>query len=197
MLAEKSFALFGRVGIWRDRMSRIGEQPVEVPAGVTVSVAGATVSVKGANGDLSLELPGKIQAEASDGKVVLSRPDDSRESKSTHGLARSLVANMVEGVSKGFSKKLEIEGVGFKAAIQGQALTMMLGFSSPVEYTVPEGVTVTVDGGTKVLVASADKQKVGDCAARIKSFFPVEPYKGKGIRYSDEHVRRKVGKTVA
>jgi large subunit ribosomal protein L6 len=178
-------------------MSRIGKQPVPVPKGVTASVSASRVQVKGSLGELSMELPRGIGAEVQDGRVVLTRPDDSRQSKSFHGLARNLVANMVEGVSKGFSRALEIQGVGFKAAVQGQKLVLSLGFSSPQEFLVPDGVKVVVTDGTAMVVSGADKQKVGDTAARIRSFYPAEPYKGKGVRYKGEHVRRKVGKTVA
>lgn len=178
-------------------MSRIGKQPVGIPDGVTVAVQGAEVSAKGPQGELSITLSGPVSAAVKDGTVVVDRSEESREGRSFHGLARSLIANMVEGVSKGFSKKLEIQGVGFRAAIQGQKLTMTLGFSKPVEFTAPDGVKIEVEGGTQITVGGADKQKVGDTAARIRSFFKAEPYKGKGIRYAGEHVRRKVGKTVA
>jgi len=125
------------------------------------------------------------------------RADDTRESRSFHGLARSLVANMIQGVAEGFKKELEIEGVGFRASVRGQEVSLSLGFSSPVEYLAPDGIKVTVDGGTKLVVSGADKQKVGDTAARLRGFMPAEPYKGKGMRFKDERVRRKVGKTVA
>ncbi len=176
-------------------MSRIGEKPVEVPSGVTVAIDGARVSVKGAKGELGLDLPAGISAAMEESTVTLKRDDDSF--KASHGLARSLVANMVEGVSNGYTKSLEIQGVGFRAALQGKTLSLSLGFASPVEYAVPDTVTVAVNNNTEVEVSGADKQQVGDVAARIRSFFPAEPYKGKGIRYKDERVRRKEGKTVA
>ena len=178
-------------------MSRIGKQPVGIPDGVTVTVQGAEVSAKGPKGELSITLAGPVSAAVEDGHVVVSRSEETRDGRSFHGLARSLIANMVEGVSAGFSKKLEIQGVGFRAAVQGQMLTMTLGFSKPVEYPVPDDVKIEVEGGTLITVSGVDKQQVGDSAARIRSFFKAEPYKGKGIRYVGEHVKRKVGKTVA
>lgn len=179
-------------------MSRIGQKPIDIPGGVTVAMAGATVSVKGPKGELTHEVPPAIDVKVEDDNVIVSRADDTKMSKSLHGLSRSLVANMVEGVSRGFSKRLEIQGVGFRAAAQGQELVLTVGRSSPVQYVAPQGVVVTVeDGGTTIVVAGPDKQKVGEAAARIRAFAPAEPYKGKGVRYKGEHVRRKVGKTVA
>lgn len=178
-------------------MSRIGKKPVDIPSGVTVSADGPKISAKGPKGDLSLTVPGRLMARVEGGKVVIGRSDDSRESMSLHGLTRSLIANLLEGVSKGYKKELEIQGVGFKAAIQGQELTLLLGFSAPVKYTIPDGIKIAVEGGVQIVVNGADKQKVGDVTARIRSFFPAEAYKGKGIRYRGEYVRRKVGKTVA
>jgi large subunit ribosomal protein L6 len=172
--------------------------PVAVPAGVTVTVDGATVTVKGPKGELAVELPEGISASVVDGKEIsFTRPRDDRRSKSFHGLARSLVANMVEGVDKGFQKDLEIQGVGFRAAVQGKKLSLSLGFAGPKEFDIPEGVTVTEQGGVNLTVSGPDKQLVGQVAARIRSYFPAEPYKGKGLRYKGERVRRKVGKTVA
>ncbi len=178
-------------------MSRVGKKPVEISGGADVSIKEAQVTVKGGLGELSWTLPPGITAEVADGKVEVSRENDTRQQKSYHGLSRSLIANMIEGVTKGFSKRLEIEGVGFRANVQGQKLEMSLGFASPVRYEVPEGVKCEVTGGTVVIVSGPDKQKVGLAAARIRAFFPAEPYKGKGVRYSGERVRRKVGKTVA
>jgi len=185
---------------WRGslkKMSRIGQKPVDVPSGVTVKVEGPEVSVKGSLGELSLNLPRPIQAAVQDGKVNVTRPNNDRDSRSFHGLARSLIANMIEGVSKGFTKELEVQGVGFKASMRGRTLVLSLGFSSPVEFEVPEGIKIDAGKGTEIIVSGADKQKVGDTAARIRSFSLAEPYKGKGVRYKGEYVRRKVGKTVA
>ena len=178
-------------------MSRIGQEAIEIPSGVTVEVNGSAVSVKGALGDLALDMRREINAKVEDGKVVVGRIDDSAAAKGFHGLTRTLIANMIEGVSKGFTKDLEIQGVGFKAVVQGQKLMLSLGFASPIEYSIPDGITIKEEGGTKVNVSGRDKALVGTCAARIRSFFPAEPYKGKGVRYLGEHVRRKAGKTVA
>jgi len=167
-----------------------------LPSGVTATTDGNRISIKGPQGELDYTLPAGVTAAVEDQAVVLGRADDSREAKSLHGLARSLVANMVEGTANGFRKQLEIEGVGFRASVQGQTVTLMLGFASPVLYTAPGGVKVEEQGGTKLTVSGADKQKVGEAAARIRSFYPAEPYKGKGLRYAGEYVRRKVGKTV-
>lgn len=178
-------------------MSRIGKMPIDIPAGVDVSIDGTTVSTKGKLGELTLDLPAGIGASVVENRIELSRSDDTRESKSFHGLARSLVFNMVEGVVNGYSRDLEINGVGFRATASGRELTMTLGFSSPVEYEAPEGVTIEVTDGTKIKVSGSDKQKVGQAAARIRAFCPAEPYKGKGVQYKGERIRRKVGKTVA
>ncbi len=176
-------------------MSRIGEKPVGIPSGVTVTVVGSRVDVKGPKGDLSRQLPRAISARVAGDAVVVMREGD--DAKPFHGLSRSLIANMVEGVSKGYRRDLEIQGVGFRASVQGQVLSLSLGFASPVEYRIPAGLTITVNNNTEVNVAGADKEQVGEAAARIRAFYPAEPYKGKGVRYKGEHVRRKVGKTVA
>ncbi|MGI6495668.1 MAG: 50S ribosomal protein L6 [Kiritimatiellia bacterium] len=180
-------------------MSRIGKQPIDLPAGVKVDIQGATITATGKNGTLSRTLPDGISAEIADGKVTVSRSNDSREQKSLHGLSRTLVNNMVVGVDQGYSKDLVIEGTGFKAQVQGQKLVLWLGFASPKEFAIPEGLTVKVDekSQTRVTVSGPDKQVVGDAAARIRGFYPVEPYKGKGIHYAGEKIRRKQGKKVA
>ncbi|MFO7870296.1 MAG: 50S ribosomal protein L6 [Kiritimatiellia bacterium] len=170
---------------------------IRVPSEVKVSVSGSTLTASGKAGELSLAIPSVINAETGDGGVVLSRSGDTREERSLFGLTRSLVLNMIEGVEKGYSKTLEIEGVGFRANLEGNKLSMSVGFSSPVEYMVPDSLTVTVEGGTTVVVSGADKQKVGEAAAEIRGICPAEPYKGKGIKYKGERVRRKSGKTVA
>lgn len=176
-------------------MSRIGEVPIDVPGGVTVSVDGQQVTVKGAKGELSWEMPDGISLEIEEGKATVKRADESL--KAFHGLTRSLISNMIEGVSKGYKKELEIQGVGFKAELKGSLLSLSLGFASPKEYTVPDTVTVTVTDNTKIAVEGIDKQQVGLVASRIRSYYPAEPYKGKGVRYKGEQVRRKEGKTVA
>jgi large subunit ribosomal protein L6 len=178
-------------------MSRIGQKPVDIASGVTVKVDGAKVFIKGPKGELTLDVPSSLKASVDNGKVNVSRSDETRMTRGCHGLVRTLIQNMIEGVTKGFSKDLEIQGVGFKAALQGRKLVLSLGFSSPVEYPLPEGINVTVDAGTKLVVSGPDKQMVGDVSARIRSFYPAEPYKGKGVRYKGEYVRRKVGKSVA
>lgn len=178
-------------------MSKTGQKPVPIPAGVTVTVATGKLAIKGPKGELSQVLPPTVKVVVEGGNVRVSRNSDMPQNKADHGTIRSIVANMVEGVVKGFARELELEGVGFKAAVQGQTLEISLGFPAPVKFEIPAGVKVAVDAGTRIAVSGVDKQKVGDAAARIRSFFPAEPYKGKGLRYKGERVRRKVGKTVA
>jgi len=165
--------------------------------GVTAMAGQGRLTVKGPKGELALELPATITVAVEGGQVKVARTDDQPQAKADHGTIRSIVANMVEGVTKGYVRELEMEGVGFKASVQGQRLEIALGYPAPVAYTIPDGVKVTVTDGTKLTVSGCDKQKVGDAAASIRSFFPAEPYKGKGLRYKGEYVRRKVGKTVA
>ncbi len=150
-------------------MSRIGQKPIDIPSGVTVDVAGQLVTVKGGLGELKREVPEVIKVEVAENTVVVTRANDARQSRSFHGLIRSLIANMIEGVSKGYTKELEINGVGFKAAVQGQKVVLALGFASPIEYEAPEGVKVVEENGVKVTVSGIDKQQVGDTAARIRS----------------------------
>lgn len=178
-------------------MSRIGKKPLSVPPGVTVDATDARVSVKGPKGDLSLDLSGGVTVRVEGPRLSVERPDDSKQSRSSHGLVRNIVKNMLEGVTSGFTKELEIEGVGFKAVVQGQKILLSLGFPKPVEYVAPDGVKVVEEAGTRLRISGPDKQKVGEVAARLRAFFPAEPYKGKGLRYKGERVRRKVGKTVA
>ena len=178
-------------------MSRVGKKPIAIPNGVTVTQRGAEVHVKGPKGSLSQRIPEQISVEIGDERVSFTRPDDRKESRALHGLARSLVANMVRGVSEPFVKELEIQGVGYRADMQGKTLRMLLGFSHPVEVEVPEGITVSIDRSVIVKIEGVDRQKVGQFAADIRAIRPPEPYKGKGIRYVDEHVRRKVGKAGA
>ena len=177
-------------------MSRTGVQPISVPAGVTVTLEESCVRAKGPQGELTTPVPGPIQVEQAENVIRVTRQDDTKASKSLHGLTRSLIANMVEGVDKGYEKVLEVEGVGYRADMQGTKLVMALGFASPIEYQAPAGVAVMTKGNA-ITVSGPDKQQVGDTAARIRSFYPPEPYKGKGIRYRGEHVKRKAGKTVA
>jgi large subunit ribosomal protein L6 len=177
-------------------MSRIGKMPVPVPAGVEVTVDGPKVTVKGPKGTLSHQLVEPITVERSDdGTLLVRRPDDERRSKSLHGLSRTLVSNMVVGVTQGYEKKLEIHGVGYRVALRGSDLEFSLGFSHPVKVTPPEGITFTVETPTRFSVQGIDKQQVGEVAANIRKLRKPDPYKGKGVRYAGEVVRRKVGKT--
>ena len=175
-------------------MSRIGRKPIVVPAGVQVAVSGRTVTVTGPKGSLARELPGAIGVAVDGDKVSVTRPNDSKANRSLHGLCRTLVANMVEGVATGFRKELEINGVGYRAAKSGSKLTLALGFSHPIEINPPAGISFEVDGQTKVAVLGHDKELVGQIAAEIRSLRKPEPYKGKGVKYENEVIRRKAGK---
>jgi large subunit ribosomal protein L6 len=177
-------------------MSRIGKQPVAIPAKVKVEIKGQKVNVEGPKGKLAFELPHRTAAKIEGANVVVSRQGEDAEARALHGLSRALINNMVKGVSDGFVKKLEISGVGFKAAVAGKTITMNLGYSHPINYNIPDQVKVTVEENTKITVEGPDKQLVGKVAAELRSFYPPEPYKGKGVKYSDEHVERKEGKTV-
>ena len=177
-------------------MSRIGNQTITVPEKVKVSVADSHVSVEGPKGKLEMDMPIRTSVSHEDNVLKVSRDGDDRQAKAMHGLGRSLLNNMIQGVNEGFVKKLEINGVGFKAIVSGNKVTMSLGFSHPINYQLPEQVKVTVEKDVKVTIEGPDKQKVGMVAAELRSFYPVEPYKGKGVKYEDEFVRRKEGKTV-
>jgi large subunit ribosomal protein L6 len=177
-------------------MSRIGKQPIAIPPKVKVEVKGQQVQVEGPKGKLTWELPQRTSLKVEDGKVVVSRAGDDAKAKALHGLSRALINNMVRGVAEGFVKKLEIQGVGFKAAVQGKTVNMTLGFSHPILYPIPDQIKVTVDENTKITIEGPDRQVVGQVAAELRSFYPPEPYKGKGVRYAGEHVVRKEGKTV-
>jgi large subunit ribosomal protein L6 len=178
-------------------MSRVGFKPVPIPDKVEVKVDGRTVSAKGPKGESHLLLPPLTHVAVQGGQVVVTRDGDGKEARAYHGTARNLIANLVRGVQEGYSKNLEIQGVGFKAAAQGQKVIFSLGYSHPIEFMVPAGVKVAAIDATNVQVSGVDRQLVGQVSARIKSFFPAEPYKGKGVRFKGEHVRRKVGKTVS
>ncbi|CAM3514817.1 50S ribosomal protein L6 [Isoptericola cucumis] len=175
-------------------MSRIGKLPVPVPAGVDVTISGALVTIKGPKGTLEHTVPAPITVAQEEATLVVSRPDDERESRALHGLTRTLLSNIVTGVSQGYEKKLEIVGTGYRVAAKGQTLEFALGFSHPVVVSAPEGITFTVESPTKFSVAGIDKQQVGEVAANIRKIRKPEPYKGKGVRYAGEVVRRKVGK---
>ena len=177
-------------------MSRIGKQPITIPPKVKVQVTGQKVFVEGPKGKLDWDLPRRTSLKVDDGKVVVSREGDDARAKALHGLSRALVNNMVRGVSEGFVKKLEIQGVGFKAAVVGNSVNLSLGFSHPIVYPIPAQVKVTVEENTKLTIEGPDRQTVGQVAAQLRSFYPPEPYKGKGVRYTDERVIRKEGKTV-
>ena len=177
-------------------MSRIGRIPVEIPAGVKVVRENSLIMVEGPKGKLSLEVPGGVNVILGDKVVEVTRPSDGRIERSLHGLVRTLVANMVKGVSSGFEKGLEISGVGFRAEVVGSSLKLIIGFSAPVEYAIPEGIHIKVDKLVNIVVSGIDKQLVGRVAAEIRSLKKPEPYKGKGIKYVGEQVRRKVGKSV-
>ena len=177
-------------------MSRIGKMPIEIPAGVEVKVDGDNVvSVKGPKGTLTQAFRKEITINVEGNEVIITRPNDVKEVRALHGLTRSLIANMVKGVTEGFSKELEINGVGYRAAMQGKTLVMNLGYSHQVEMNPPEGITIEAPTQTKIIISGIDKQKVGQFAANVREKRPPEPYKGKGIKYVEEHIRRKEGKT--
>jgi large subunit ribosomal protein L6 len=175
-------------------MSRIGRMPIPVPAGVSVEIAPGTVSVTGPRGSLSERISPEITVAQEDGVLVVTRPTDRSQHRALHGLTRTLVANMVVGVTEGYSKRLEIQGVGYRAALRGSDLEMQLGFSHAVTVKAPEGISFEVPQPTQIIVSGSSKQQVGEIAAQIRKWRPPEPYKGKGVRYAGEHVIRKVGK---
>jgi large subunit ribosomal protein L6 len=175
-------------------MSRIGKKPVTIPKGVTVTLDGSKITVKGPKGELSRSLPGAMLVSMKDNEVVVERPSDENEHKALHGLTRTLVANMVEGVTNGYEKRLEIQGVGYRAALRGSSIELLLGFSHPVVVEPPAGIEFEIPAPTQIIVRGIDKQSVGQVAADIRRLRPPEPYKGKGIRYKGEQVLRKVGK---
>tara|TARA_B100000989_G_scaffold182716_1_gene137426 strand:+ start:9811 stop:10347 length:537 start_codon:yes stop_codon:yes gene_type:complete len=178
-------------------MSRIGKVPVEIPSDVEVSIDGNVVTVKGPKGTLDKEFSYLAEVEIADNQIVIKPSNNSRSANAIYGTTRSIVANMVQGVTKPFSKNLLIEGVGFRATVKGKIIDLELGYSHPVEHPIPDGITVTVSDNVKILVEGADKQKVGQLAAEIKKYYPVEPYKGKGVRILGQFVRRKEGKKSA
>ena len=177
-------------------MSRIGKQPISIPAKVKVVVAGSRVSAEGPKGRLELSLPPMTSARVEGSALIVERMKETSEAKAMHGLGRALVNNMVRGVSEGYQRKLEIQGVGFKASVQSNNVNMVLGYSHPILYPVPAGIKVVVEENTKITIEGADKEMVGRVASELRSYYPPEPYKGKGVRYAGEHVVRKEGKTV-
>ena len=176
-------------------MSRIGKQPVDIPNGVKASVNGQTVNIEGPKGKLSIEAHSLMKVSLADDKVVVERPDDSRQARSLHGLTRTLVANMVKGVSEGYTKVLEINGVGYRAAVKGKVLNLQLGHSHDINYDIPEGLDIAVEKNV-ITIKGIDNQLIGQVAAEIRAFRPPEPYKGKGVKYVEEHIVRKAGKTA-
>jgi large subunit ribosomal protein L6 len=179
-------------------MSRIGKKPIEIPQGVEVKIDGATVHVKGPKGTLDVRLPKGISSELADGTLTMGRENEERETRAFHGLARALVFNAVTGVSTGWSKSLDIIGIGYRAEVQGNAVVFNLGYSHPINYDIPKGISIDVDGkANRVTVNGIDRQQVGQVAAEIRRLRPPEPYKGKGVRYADERVRTKAGKQGA
>ncbi len=178
-------------------MSRIGKRPVTVPQGVTLDLKGSEVAVKGPKGELRRQLHPEMQLALADGIFTVSRPSEEQKHKALHGLTRTLVQNMIDGVSKGFVKTLEIQGVGYKAEAKPYGVNLIVGFSHPVKYEAPKGIKISVENNTTVKIEGADKEKVGQVAAELRAVRPPEPYKGKGVRYQGEQVRRKAGKTGA
>jgi len=180
-------------------MSRIGKQLIEIPSGVEVKLDGQVLTAKGPKGELKMDVHPNMIIEINENIIAVKRPNDERENRALHGLTRSLVWNMVEGVSKGYAKTLEIIGVGYKVAVQGKKIVLHLGHSHPIDYIAPEGIEFSVDEKKKniLTISGIDKQLVGEVAAKIRSYRPPEPYKGKGVKYIDEHIRRKAGKAAA
>ncbi len=190
-LAASYYALCGDRG---EEMSRVGRMPIAIPEGVAVTIEGNVVAVKGPKGELSRSLHPEMSISLKDSKLIVARPSDSKSHRALHGLTRSLLANMIEGVSKGFQKNLELVGVGYRAQKSGDKLVLQVGYSHPVELTPPPGISVVVDGTSRISVLGIDKELVGEVAARIRRVKPPDPYKGKGIRYVGERVRLKPGK---
>ena len=178
-------------------MSRVGKRPIPVPKGVEVAIDGQTVRVKGPKGELTRMVHEEISVALEDGEIIVTRPSEDQRIRALHGLTRALVANMVTGVTRGFSRALELHGVGYKAEAKGKGIRLVVGYSHPVDFPAPPGITISADSPTEVKVEGIDKELVGQVAAEIRRVRPPEPYKGKGIRYVGEHVRRKAGKTGA
>jgi len=177
-------------------MSRIGNTPIDVPAGVKIEISGRDISATGPRGELSLTLPALLSAELDQNQVRVSRSGETKEAKSLHGLFARLIDNMSVGVSKGFEKKLEVIGVGYRVEMDGPILVLQLGFSHPIRYEPMDGITISLEGKSVIIVSGCDRQKVGETAAQIRRFRPPEPYKGKGVKYQGEYIKRKVGKAI-
>ncbi len=179
------------------KMSRVGKRPIEIPANTKIEFKDGTIIVKGPKGELQRNIHLRMKVEVKNNQIEIIRPSNSKLDKSLHGLTRNLVFNMVQGVNEGFSKELEIRGVGFRAQVSGKTLNLQLGFSHPITFSISEDIVIELPKPTQIIVKGIDKEKVGEVAAKIRSFYRPEPYKGKGIRYKDEYVRHKVGKAVA
>ncbi len=177
-------------------MSRIGKKPITIPKDIKVEISGLSLSIGGPKGSLTVKIPTGVTVESKDEKIFIKRASEEKQAKSLHGLMRMLIFNMLKGVTEGYSKELEIVGVGYKAKLEGNNLNLQLGFSHPVIFAIPEGIKIELPKQTQIIIRGIDKEKVGDVAARIRSISPPEPYKGKGIRFAKELVRRKVGKAV-
>ena len=178
-------------------MSRIGKKPIAIPSGVKVTVAGSTINVEGPKGKLSYTMDHRFKVEIKDNSITFIRPSDEKQDKATHGLIRSITNNMIIGVTEGYRKDLEITGVGFKAQVQGKVLNVQLSYTHPINFNIPEGITIETPKPNIIIITGIDKAKVGEAAAEIRDYYRPEPYKGKGIKYAGEHVRRKAGKAVA
>lgn len=178
-------------------MSRVGKRPIPIKSGIEVQIAKNAVTIKGPKGSLTREIPAEMKVELKDSQLSVSRPNNSKPYRSLHGLYRTLLKNMIDGVSSGFERKLEIVGVGYKGEIRKNRLVLQLGYSHPIVFAPPQGIQVAVEGNVNITVTGIDKELVGKVAAKIRSFRPPEPYKGKGIKYADEQIRRKAGKTAA
>ncbi len=178
-------------------MSRIGKKPVILPSGVKASISGSVITIEGKNGKIIYAIPSRFKIEVKDTAVSVSRPSDEKQDKATHGLIRSLINNMIIGVNEGYKKDLEITGVGFKAQVQGKILNISLSYTHPINYNIPDGITIETPKPNQIVIKGIDKAKVGEVAAEIRDYYRPEPYKGKGIKYAGEHIRRKAGKAVA
>jgi large subunit ribosomal protein L6 len=175
-------------------MSRVGRKPIEIPSGVQVTISGRNVKVKGEKGQLEWDFPEPITVKQEENELLVERPNDLYRVRALHGTTRAIIDNMVVGVSKGFERKLEINGVGYRAAVQGNTLNLELGYSHPINYELPQGITAKVEKNVNITLEGIDRQLLGEVAAKVRSFRPPEPYKGKGVKYAEEHIRRKVGK---
>ena len=178
-------------------MSRIGKNPIAIPDKVKVEISESQIKVTGPQGELLLDANPRMKVEQRDGQILVTRSSDSKQDRSLHGLTRSLIANMIIGVTEGYSKELEIQGMGYRAQLKGDILNLLLGYSHPIDFPIPEGIKIEVPKPTRLIIKGIDKQLVGQVAAEVRYFYEPEPYKGKGIRYIDEYVRRKQGKSVA